>query len=237
MQEKKEEFLIEQCIANIEKILDIKIDSRYKNLFFLEPEKKELMEFIGDSAFNLAVTLFLTKSFHFKSEGVFTVIRSVIVRTSGIIVLGKKIGLEKFYNILKLYKKINISKIRWIEETFEALIGCLVLSYNIEKVLEKIFIILKKCFLDIVADIETVMDAITTLQIFCQCFNKTLPKYEKQKIKQNYFKVIVSFNGKNSHGFGSNIKTAKQIAAQNLLKKLNVNAKTIFLKNYIENNL
>ncbi len=201
----------------------------------------ERLEFLGDAILDVLVAEWLYRNVE-EAVGLLSQIRSLVVKTDMLAELGKELNLKKYMITQPNYKTTKTD----IEDCFEALFGALYLSKGIEitsDFFNKIFLSKLLAFQkDLSTDkgrkkiLELVVcekNPINILQEYCQKRNLELPKYRiiKKKGEEHdptyYYECNVrigerEYSGK---GKGRNKKSARNSAAKDVLKKMNIKEK------------
>ena len=231
-----DKYLTPKKLAELEKILDIKIKN--KSLFvhalmhrsFLEELEEndisnERLEFLGDSVLSLVVAEFLYKNFPDENEGFLTKIRAKLVNRSALSTAAENIGLVKFilidHNLSNTFERASKTV---LSDALEAMIGAIYLDNDLN--VSKDFI--HRILIDpATKEDDYLVDENYKSQLleFAQANKLETPNYfvVKEEGPQHdrvfTIKVIV---GDNHYGIGTgkNKKTAEQNAAKSALDKI-----------------
>lgn len=187
----------------------------------------ERLEFLGDSVLQLTITEYLFKTFHKKSEGELTKLRSLIVCEN---------SLYEVSRTLELYKYIRMSRgeeltggrerVSIQADAVEALIAAIYLDKGLEVAKNFIF----QYFHEIIEKAinhKIVLDFKTELQEYLQKDGEVEIKYEVSKFdgpphrRKFYMNLFVSDILKGT-GVGYSKKEAEQNAAKEALKNMGV---------------
>ena len=192
------------------------------------PEKgdNEVLEFLGDSVLNLAISHLLLKKFPEAQEGALSMMRSQLVKRSTLASLAKELQLEG-YLLLGKSQQLNggVGKTSILANTYEALIGAIFMDSGFNRALE----IVQEHFEPYLqAQTLSVLlnDFKSLLQIYSQQFHRQSPQYHVLKEsgpdhdKQFQASVIIKGEVKGL-GWGKSKKEAEQEAAKNALEEIN----------------
>jgi len=202
----------------------------------------ERVEFFGDKAFGYIVSKYLFTEFPNCEEGELTLMQSKIVGGIGMNIMAKSIpGISSQYVFANINPVKNnkqdmdektISSIT--EDLFEAIMGTIAFYCGIET-LEKIWVSKLKYMVQTLLQSEKTHDYISELQITCQKYGLSFPKYEK---KNHIFTVFI--NGIYIAENESKSDLAKQILQsddfQNTIKEIKVFGSGINLYEFIPKN-
>lgn len=186
----------------------------------------ERLEFLGDSVLGVLVADYLYRFLPTTQEGELSYLKSRLVEASSCVKYIYKLDLEK-YLLLGKGEKMNDGRGREsiLADLFEALIGAIYLDGGLESVrvflfnnfAEEINAILQKPLLNWKA----------LLQDYCQKTYQTTPTYhvveEVGPDHSKTFRISVLLNTKEvGFGEGSSKKEAQQKAAEDAVKKMNI---------------
>ncbi len=209
----------------------IKIKFNNKKLLLLAISHKsfnstmnyEKLEFLGDRVLGLTISKKLLELYPNAKIGLLDKRLASLVNKNKCCEVGKILRLDEFVLVGNLNKKIHKIENKIISDCCESLIGAIYLDKGFE--ISKNFILKTwKKFLDLTD--MTIVDSKTKLQEYSLKQYKSLPIYKvisntgpKHKPK---FNVGVKLNNtKFIFARGSSIKNAEQLAAKELLKKIN----------------
>jgi ribonuclease-3 len=183
----------------------------------------ERIEFLGDAVLELVISDYLYRNYPDFSEGILTLVRSTIVRTTSLskaveeislgecIIMGK--GEEKTGGRTKPYILANI---------FESIVGALFLDGGIEVASDFIFRTLK-AHADHVIEHKQYVDPKTQLQEITQNHFKKTPNYtiiheSGPAHEKNYVAAVLVDKKKLAEGTGSSKQRAEEDAAEKALE-------------------
>ena len=184
----------------------------------------EKLEFIGDRVLGLSISKKLLDLYPDEKEGILDKKLASLVNKNKCYEVGKNLMLNKFILIGNLNKKSQIIENKIISDSCESLIGAIYLDKGFD--IAKKFI-LKNWGEYLNSSVNTIIDPKTKLQEYALKKFKTLPVYKVistsgPKHKPN-FKVGVKIkNTKIFYSIGSSKRNAEQLAANELLKSLNL---------------
>tara|TARA_B100001540_G_scaffold316380_1_gene346062 strand:+ start:1278 stop:1946 length:669 start_codon:yes stop_codon:yes gene_type:complete len=184
----------------------------------------ELLEFLGDRVLGLVISNKLIEIFPDEKVGILDKKFASLVNKNKCYEVGKNLMLNKFILIGNLNKKSQIIENKIISDSCESLIGAIYLDKGFD--IAKKFI-LKNWGEYLNSSVNTIIDPKTKLQEYALKKFKTLPVYKVistsgPKHKPN-FKVGVKIkNTKIFYSIGSSKRNAEQLAANELLKSLNL---------------
>ncbi len=188
-------------------------------------EDNEVLEFIGDSVLNLAISYLLFKKFPDAQEGTLSMMRSQLVRRTSLSSLSKELHLQSY---LLLGKSQQIAgrtgKSSVLANTYEALIGAIFMDAGFDRALE---IIQNHFDSHLQERMSSVLlkDYKSHLQIYSQQSFGISPQYHVLKEygpdHDKSFQVCVTIGGEvKGMGWGKNKKEAEQEAAQKALEEI-----------------
>ena len=191
------------------------------------PEKgaNEVLEFLGDSVLNLAVSTLLLHKFPDAQEGTLSMMRSQLVRRSSLASLSKELQLEG-YLLLGKSQQLNggMQKSSILANTYEALIGAIFMDSGFDRALE----IIQEHFEPY---LQTKMpsglfnDYKSLLQMHSQQSHGLSPQYqvmnESGPDHDKRFQASVTIEDEvKGLGWGKSKKEAEQEAAKNALEEI-----------------
>ncbi|HXX34788.1 MAG TPA: ribonuclease III [Thermodesulfobacteriota bacterium] len=193
------------------------------------PEKaaNEVLEFLGDSVLNLAVSYLLLRKFPDAQEGTLSMIRSQLVKRSFLASLSKDLQLES-YLLLGKSQQTNggMQKSSILANTYEALIGAIFMDSGFNQALE---IIQEQFEPHLQAKTPPVVfdDYKSLLQIHYQQSHGVSPQYrvtnESGPDHDKTFQASVTIGDEvKGQGWGKSKKEAEQEAARNALEELQI---------------
>jgi len=193
------------------------------------PEKaaNEVLEFLGDSVLNLAVSYLLLRKFPDAQEGTLSMIRSQLVKRSFLASLSKDLQLES-YLLLGKSQQTNggMQKSSILANTYEALIGAIFMDSGFNQALE---IIQEQFEPHLQAKTPPVVfdDYKSLLQIHYQQSHGVSPQYrvtnESGPDHDKTFQASVTIGDEvKGLGWGKSKKEAEQEAAKNALEELQI---------------
>ena len=192
------------------------------------PEKvaNEVLEFLGDSVLNLAVSHLLLKKFPDAQEGALSMMRSQLVKRSSLASLSKELQLEG-YLLLGKSQQLNggLNKSSILANAYEALIGAIFMDSGFNRALE----IIQQHFEPYLqARTPSILfdDFKSLLQVYSQQSHGVSPQYrvvnESGPDHDKSFHASVIINGEvKGSGLGKSKKEAEQAAAKNALEEIN----------------
>jgi ribonuclease-3 len=193
------------------------------------PEKiaNEVLEFLGDSVLNLAVSYVLLHKFPDAQEGTLSMMRSQLVKRSFLASLSKELQLEG-YLLLGKSQQLNgrTEKSSILGNTYEALIGAIFMDSGFNRALE----IIQEHFepyLQTKTPSVLFDDFKSLLQIYSQQSHGVSPQYrvmnESGPDHDKRFQASVTIGGEvKGLGWGKSKKEAEQEAAKNALEELQI---------------
>ncbi len=191
------------------------------------PEKiaNEVLEFLGDSVLNLAVSYLLLHKFPDAQEGTLSMMRSQLVKRSFLASLSKELQLEG-YLLLGKSQQLNggTEKSSILGNTYEALIGAIFMDSGFNRALE----IIQEHFepyLQTKTPSVLFDDFKSLLQIYAQQSHGVSPQYrvmnESGPDHDKRFQASVTIGGEvTGLGWGKSKKEAEQEAAKNALEEI-----------------
>jgi ribonuclease-3 len=191
------------------------------------PEKvaNEVLEFLGDSVLNLAVSHLLLKKFPDAQEGALSMMRSQLVKRSSLASLSKELQLEG-YLLLGKSQQLNggMEKSSILANTYEALIGAIFMDSGFnraEEIIQGHF----EPYLEAKTPSVLFNDFKSLLQIYSQQSHGVSPQYrvvnESGPDHDKSFHASVIINGEvKGSGLGKSKKEAEQDAAKNALEEI-----------------
>ena len=191
------------------------------------PEKvaNEVLEFLGDSVLNLAVSHLLLKKFPDAQEGALSMMRSQLVKRSSLASLSKELQLEG-YLLLGKSQQLNggMEKSSILANTYEALIGAIFMDSGFNRALEIIQGHFEP-YLEAKTPSVLFNDFKSLLQIYSQQSHGVSPQYrvvnESGPDHDKSFHASVIINGEvKGSGLGKSKKEAEQDAAKNALEEI-----------------
>ncbi|PIV24094.1 MAG: ribonuclease III [Deltaproteobacteria bacterium CG_4_8_14_3_um_filter_45_9] len=192
------------------------------------PEKvaNEVLEFLGDSVLNLAVSHLLLNKFPDAQEGTLSMMRSQLVKRSSLASLSKELQLEG-YLLLGKSQQLNggMGKSSILANTYEALIGAIFMDSGFnraEEIIQGHF----EPLLQTKTPSVLFNDFKSLLQIYSQQSHGVSPQYrvldESGPDHDKSFHASVTINGEvKGLGCGKSKKEAEQDAAKNALEEIN----------------
>jgi len=231
----------EERLASL-KELEARLGHRFKEITCLDqalthksfiyesnhPEKvaNEVLEFLGDSVLNLAVSHLLLKRFPDAQEGALSMMRSQLVKRSSLASLSKELQLEG-HLLLGKSQQLNggMEKSSILANTYEALIGALFMDSGFDhasEVIQEHF----EPYLQAKTPAVLFNDFKSLLQISSQQSHGGSPQYrvlnESGPDHDKWFQASVAIGGEvKGLGWGKSKKEAEQDAAKNALEEIN----------------
>jgi ribonuclease-3 len=230
----------EERLATL-KALEDRLGYRFKEIIWLDqalthksfvyetnhPEKtaNEVLEFLGDSVLNLAVSFLLFLKFPDAQEGTLSMLRSQLVKRSSLASLSKELQLEG-YLLLGKSQQLNggTQKSSILANTYEALVGAIFMDSGFDQALD----IIKghfETYLQTNTPSELFNDFKSLLQIYSQQFHGVSPQYrvmnESGPDHDKRFQASVMIGDEvKGLGCGKSKKEAEQEAAKNALEEI-----------------
>ena len=231
----------EERLATL-KVLEDRLGYRFKEITWLDqalthksfiyetnhPEKtaNEVLEFLGDSVLNLAVSFLLFLKFADAQEGTLSMLRSQLVKRSSLASLSKELQLEG-YLLLGKSQQLNggTQKSSILANTYEALVGAIFMDSGFDQALD----VVKghfETYLQTNTPPELFNDFKSLLQIYSQQFHGVSPQYRVMNEsgpdhdKRFQASVIIGDEVKGL-GWGKSKKEAEQEAAKNAMEEMN----------------
>jgi len=193
------------------------------------PEKgaNEVLEFLGDSVLNLAVSYLLLHKFPDAQEGTLSMMRSQLVKRSSLASLSKELQLEGYLLLGKSQQSNGgVQKASILANTYEALIGAIFMDSGFNRTLE----IIQEHFepyLQTKTPSVAFDDYKSLLQIYSQQSHGASPQYrmmnESGPDHDKRFQASVMIGDEvKGLGWGKSKKEAEQEAAKNALEGLQI---------------
>jgi len=230
----------EERLATL-KVLEDRLGYRFKEITWLDqalthksfiyetnhPEKtaNEVLEFLGDSVLNLAVSFLLFLKFADAQEGTLSMLRSQLVKRSSLASLSKELQLES-YLLLGKSQQLNggTQKSSILANTYEALVGAIFMDSGFDQALD----IIKghfETYLQTNTPSELFNDFKSLLQIYSQQFHGVSPQYrmmnESGPDHDKSFQASVMIGDEvKGLGWGKSKKEAEQEAAKDALEEI-----------------
>lgn len=200
-----------------------------KNIQDYLRESNERLEFLGDSAFGLAVGDYLYNKFPDKDEGFLTRLKSKIVRDINCVKFARTVGIGDFILAGKIVKKDDNGSYndKLLEDTFEAFIGAIFLDLGFKSCQQYIYKLIEK-YVDLTGILED-DNYKDILMRYTQSKGIPLPVYKLVSQEGPPHKriftvcVIINIDGLNyemGKGQSNSKKNAEQIAALNTLNSI-----------------
>lgn len=231
----------EERLATL-KALEDRLGYRFKEITWLDqalthksfiyetnhPEKgaNEVLEFLGDSVLNLAVSYLLFLKSPDAQEGTLSMMRSQLVKRSSLASLSKELQLEG-YLLLGKSQQLNggTQKSSILANTYEALVGAIFMDSGFDQALD----VIKghfETYLQTNIPYELFNDFKSLLQIHSQQFHGVSPQYrvmnESGPDHDKRFQASVMIGDEvKGLGWGKSKKEAEQEAAKNALEEMN----------------
>ena len=180
----------------------------------------ERLEFLGDAVISLYVSERLFTSFSELDEGVLTRLKAGIVSRDNLNQVASELEIS---NAIRLGKGENLKDNSILGNTFEALIGAILIDSNYEQVKTTLDTLIGKNLIDPEEKIN-LKDPKSSLQEVVQKRYKTLPSYSTNEVTVNantksFESVCKVEEAKlSAKGHGKNRKKAEQQAASALLE-------------------
>ena len=231
----------EERLATL-KALEDRLGYRFKEITWLDqalthksfiyetnhPEKgaNEVLEFLGDSVLNLAVSYLLFLKSPDAQEGTLSMMRSQLVKRSSLAFLSKELQLEG-YLLLGKSQQLNggTQKSSILANTYEALVGAIFMDSGFDQALD----VVKghfETYLQTNTPPELFNDFKSLLQIYSQQFHGVSPQYRVMNEsgpdhdKRFQASVIIGDEVKGL-GWGKSKKEAEREAAKNAMEEMN----------------
>ena len=231
----------EERLATL-KALEDRLGYRFKEITWLDqalthksfiyetnhPEKtaNEVLEFLGDSVLNLAVSFLLFLKFADAQEGTLSMLRSQLVKRSSLASLSKELQLEG-YLLLGKSQQLNggTQKSSILANTYEALVGAIFMDSGFDQALD----IIKghfETYLQTNTPSELLNDFKSLLQIYSQQFHGVSPQYRMMNESgpdhdKSFQASVMIGNEVKGLGWGKSKKEAEQEAAKNAMEEMN----------------
>ena len=230
----------EERLATL-KVLEDRLGYRFKEITWLDqalthksfiyetnhPEKtaNEVLEFLGDSVLNLAVSFLLFLKFADAQEGTLSMLRSQLVKRSSLASLSKELQLEG-YLLLGKSQQLNggTQKSSILANTYEALVGAIFMDSGFDQALD----IIKghfETYLQTNTPSELLNDFKSLLQIYSQQFHGVSPQYRMMNESgpdhdKSFQASVMIGNEVKGLGWGKSKKEAEQEAAKDALEEI-----------------
>lgn len=176
----------------------------------------ERVEFLGDTVLQFAITDYLYKRYPDKTEGELTRLRAELVCEEALLIVVKKLGLEKYLRIEG--GQANVGK-KTYSSLFETVTGAIYLDGGYEKAKKFIF---DSGLIEAVQKPKE-KDAKSRLQEYMQALHEQPPTYvcmKEGKDNAPTFRCTATVLWQKAVGEGKSKKAAEQMAAQKLLDSL-----------------
>jgi len=194
---------------------NISINNSYENL-----------ELLGDSILNFHTSYYVFNYFPDYNEGQMSKVKQLMVQESTLAEISKQIGLANFLKLgIGEIKNRGNEKKSILADIYESFLAVLFLIKGNSFVNDFLYLTL---FTWIQGKENLTWDYKSKLQEYCQSYkNSVTYQLKKSKMKNNnkhWFVVEVKDKLKtfSALGTGKNIKSAEQLAASKILKKLNI---------------
>ena len=183
----------------------------------------ERLEFLGDAALQLVISVYLYNRYPNKPEGEMSKMRSTIVREESLAGFTKACGFEQYIRLGKGEEKSGgRERATILGDLWEAFLGALYLDQGlpaVEKFLNQVMIPqVEKGNFDRVIDYKTLQERLQVngkVDITYTVIDESGPAHAKE------FTMQVAVDGKElSTGFGKSKKLAEQAAAKSALEQL-----------------
>lgn len=190
-----------------------------------ENYNNERIEFLGDAVLELVVSEYLYKEYPDFPEGILTLVRSTVVRTSSLSTALEKIGVQDSIIMGKGEEKSGGKNKPYIlANTYEAIVGAIYLDGGYKAASKFIFDTLKE-YIHHVVDNKKFMDPKTQLQEIVQSHFKITPFYtiiheSGPAHEKEYIAAVHVGEKKLSEGKGSSKQKAEETAAEKALEIL-----------------
>lgn len=187
-------------------------------------ESNEKLEFLGDSVLSLITSVYLYKNYPDLSEGIYTEIKSAIVRTESLAEAAMSLGLGEYLYLSYGEEKGGGRKNKNIlADCFEALIAAIFLDQNFTKAYNFVDKYLFKDKLRTIIENNLYQSPKSKLQELTQQRSKTIPEYrileESGPEHKRVFTVGVFFEKKKlAVATGATKKEAEEKAAKEALR-------------------
>jgi ribonuclease III len=230
----------EERLATL-KALEDRLGYRFKEITWLDqalthksfiyetnhPEKgaNEVLEFLGDSVLNLAISYLLLLKSPDAQEGTLSMMRSHLVKRSSLASLSKELRLES-YLLLGKSQQLNggTQKSSILANTYEALVGAIFMDSGFDQALDVIKGHFETYFQNNIRS-ELFNDFKSLLQIYSQQFHGVSPQYrvmnESGPDHDKRFQASALIGDEvKGWGWGKSKKEAEQEAAKNALEEI-----------------
>jgi len=186
----------------------------------------ETIEFLGDSVLGMIIAEYLFKKYPDKDEGFLTRLRTRIVKGKTLGRLAKEIGLGNMIlmsnHVIKIGGRDNG---RILEDAFESIVGAIYMDLGLENARSFVLRVVKEHISDeqLFSD-DNYKDLLLR---YMQAKGEELPVYNTIKTEgpphQRIFTIeVIVYNESMGQGIAPSKKAAEQIAAQKVIKKLNI---------------
>lgn len=185
----------------------------------------ERIEFLGDAVLELVISDYLYKNYPHFAEGILTLVRSTIVRTTSLSASLEKLGLQECIIMGKGEEKTGgRTKPYIMANVFESITGALYLDGGLDKAADFIFKNLKE-YADYVVEHKKYVDPKTQLQEITQNHFKKTPLYtiihESGPAHEKNYVASVSIDKKKlAEGSGTSKQRAEEVAAEKALETI-----------------
>lgn len=185
----------------------------------------ERLEFLGDSIVNLVVAELLFDRFKQAKEGQLSRLRAELVSGESLAQLARDIGVGEYLQLgVGELKSGGFRRTSILADAMEAIIGAIYLDAGMEASQRCIKLWFEPRLVNLTLEIPK--DAKTRLQEYLQSRQMTLPVYEVVSVvgeaHDQFFEVICHVEGIGlpGEGEGSTRRKAEQMAAEDVLQKL-----------------
>lgn len=185
----------------------------------------EVLEFLGDSVLNLAISYLLLKRFPDAQEGTLSMMRSQLVRRNSLSSLSKELQLQSYLLLGKSQRVTGrAAKSSILANAYEALIGAIFMDAGFDRALEIIQNhfdshlqekITSTLLRDFKSHLQVVSQQSFGISPHYQVLNEFGPDHDKS------FQVCVTIGGElKGLGWGKSKKEAEQEAARKVLEEI-----------------
>lgn len=183
----------------------------------------EKLEFLGDACLSFCVGTYLYNKFPDRDQGWLTITRSKIVNSEALGKFALELGLGEYIVLSdELFEKqFHFKNKKILEDVFEAVLGAVYTEHGMMVVKRFVIKIIDR-FIDW-SDIEKNRNYKEQLMWHQHKIHADLPVYVSEKDEETkMFRVCINLGVHKSSGVHKVKKSAEQLAAKNMLKKLRV---------------
>jgi ribonuclease-3 len=187
----------------------------------------ERLEFLGDAVLGSVIAGELYRCYPQAREGKLSRLRSTLVRRESLAKIAQGLQLGDYLQLGAGERRSGgHSRDSILSDALEAVLGAIYLDSDFATVRDCILALFEEK-LQLVSEVTTLKDSKTRLQEYLQAQHKPLPTYDVIQISgeahDQFFRVNCSVDGLDvepGEGSGSSRRLAEQVAAENMLARL-----------------